>query len=207
MFTGIIEARGRISGIESVPDGLTLFVDLGNLESETIRAGDSIAVNGVCLTVTRLDGGIGRFDVSRETMDRCLVGEWKVGDGMNLESALTLAKPLGGHLVSGHVDGTGVLDAVVPGEESTWMRIRVPRNLGRYVAIKGSVAVNGVSLTSNRVTDDGVETLFELTLVPHTLSMTTLGGLAAGDGVHIEVDILARYLQRLLQSERQYEEN
>ena len=203
MFTGIIEARGSIAGIEPVPDGLTLFVDLGNLEPETIRTGDSIAVNGVCLTVTRLDGDIGRFDVSRETLDRCLVGNWKVGDGMNLESALTLSKPLGGHLVSGHVDGTGVLDAVVAGEESTWMRIRVPRNLGCFVAIKGSVAVNGVSLTSNRVRDDGEETVFELTLVPHTLSMTTLGNLAAGDGVHIEVDILARYLQRLLQSGQQ----
>lgn len=207
MFTGIIEARGSIAGIEPVSDGLTLFVDLGNLEPEAIGAGDSIAVNGVCLTVTRLDGDIGRFDVSRETLDRCLVGNWKVGEGMNLESALTLSKPLGGHLVSGHVDGTGVLDAVVAGEESTWMRIRVPRNLGRFVAIKGSVAVNGVSLTSNRVRDDGEETVFELTLVPHTLSMTTLGNLAAGDGVHIEVDILARYLQRLLQAERQGVEN
>ncbi len=207
MFTGIIEATGRISAINPVPDGLTLYVDLGNLEAEVIRAGDSIAVNGVCLTVTRIDGGISRFDVSRETMDRCLVGDWKVGDGMNLESALTLSKPLGGHLVSGHVDGTGVLDAVVPGGESTWMRIRVSRNLGRFVAIKGSVAVNGVSLTSNRVTDDGEETMFELTLVPHTLSMTTLGGLAAGDGVHIEVDLLARYLQRLLQTEQSVEEN
>ena len=198
MFTGIIEARGQITGVETMPDGLTLFVDIGKLDTGGIRTGDSIAVNGVCLTVTRLDGDVARFDVSRETLDRCLVDSWKVGDGINLEPALTLSKPLGGHLVSGHVDGTGVLDSVIPGEASTWMRIRVSRDLGRFVAIKGSVALNGVSLTTNRVTDDGEDTLFDLTLVPHTLSMTTLGDLAAGDGVHVEVDLLARYLERLM---------
>ena len=118
---------------------------------------------------------------------------------MNLEPALTLQKPLGGHLVSGHVDGTGALDAVQAAADSTWMRFRVPIELGRYIAIKGSVALNGVSLTTNRVSDDEAGTLFELTLVPHTLAMTTLGDLEPGDAVHVEVDMLARYLDRMQQ--------
>lgn len=201
MFTGIVEAIGRITALRPGADGLVMDVDLAGLDTTRIRPGDSIAVNGACLTVTRLEGGVARFDVSSETLDKCLVGRWREGDRVNLEPALTLQKPLGGHLVSGHVDGTGILDSVTPGPDSTWMRFLVPRELGRYIAIKGSVALDGVSLTTNRVTDIDAGTRFELTLVPHTLAMTTLGDLDPGDRVHVEVDLLARYLDRMQQQE------
>lgn len=201
MFTGIVEAIGRITALRPGADGLVMDVDLAGLDTKRIRPGDSIAVNGACLTVTRLEGGVARFDVSSETLDKCLVGCWREGDRVNLEPALTLQKPLGGHLVSGHVDGTGILDSVTPGPDSTWMRFLVPRELGRYIAIKGSVALDGVSLTTNRVTDIDAGTRFELTLVPHTLAMTTLGDLDPGDRVHVEVDLLARYLDRMQQQE------
>ncbi len=200
MFTGIIAAQGDITALQTGPEGLVLWVDLNGLDIESIHVGDSIAVNGVCLTVTQLHDGIGRFDVSDETLGKSLMRNWKVGNRVNLETALTLEKPLGGHLISGHVDGTGAIDAVIPDDKTTWMQIRVSNVLGRFLAIKGSVAVDGVSLTTNHVMDQGEDTLFELTLVPHTLSETTLATLVPGDRVHIEVDILARYLDRLFAS-------
>ena len=124
MFTGIIESIGRIAAVTPGTDGLVLDVDLGGLDTAAIALGDSIAVNGACLTVTQLEGAVARFDVSKETLDKCLVGGWQTGERVNLEPALTLHKPLGGHLVSGHIDGTAVLDAVEPGADFTWMRFR-----------------------------------------------------------------------------------
>ena len=201
MFTGIIETIGLVTEVAPSGDGLRLSVDLGELDPANVSLGDSIAVSGVCLTVTALRDGEADFDVSRETLDKTLLGHWRVNHRANLESALTLGKPLGGHIVSGHVDGSGSLEAVEAGSDSTWMRFRVPRALGRYIAIKGSVALDGVSLTTNQVIDEGEETLFDLTLVPHTLERTTLGGLKPGYRVHVEVDMLARYLDRMIQSE------
>ncbi len=203
MFTGIVESVGRIAAVKTGADGIVLDVNLGGLDTQSIRPGDSVAVNGACLTVTQLHDTVARFDVSTETLDKCLMGQWQVGDRVNLEPALTLQKPLGGHLVSGHVDGTGTLDSMETGADSTWMRFAVPLELGRYIAIKGSVALNGVSLTTNRVVDDDDVTQFELTLVPHTLAMTTLADLTPGDAVHVEVDMLARYLDRMQQADRQ----
>jgi riboflavin synthase len=202
MFTGITVAIGKVTDIVPAGDGLHISVDLGELDVSLIRPGDSIAVSGVCLTVTGLQDTLATFDVSRETIDKTLMNHWRAGHRANLEPALTLDRPLGGHLVSGHVDGSASLEAVEAGSDSTWMRFRVPRALGRFIAIKGSLALDGVSLTSNHVEDDGDDTLFDLTLVPHTLAQTTLGGLRPGYRVHIEVDMMARYLDRMMQSDR-----
>ena len=201
MFTGIIESVGRVVEITPANGGLRLLIDLVDLEVSGINLGDSIAVSGVCLTLTALEGSVAAFDVSPETLDKTLMGHWRANHRANLEPALTLGKPLGGHLVSGHVDGSGTVDAIEAGAAATEMSIRVSRALGRYVAIKGSVAVDGVSLTTNRVRDEGEETVFDLTLVPHTLSRTTLSGLKPGYRVHIEVDMMARYLDRMMQAD------
>jgi len=194
---------GTIVSTEWVQDGIVLGIDLNILEMSDARIGDSIAVNGVCLTLTKYGQNLGYFDVSPETLSKCLVADWKTGDKVNLERALTLQKPLGGHLVSGHVDGTAQLTGRTDGETSTWMQFLLPRAIGRYIAIKGSVTVDGISLTSNKVNDEGEQTLFELTLVPHTLSMTTLGDLLPGSHVHIEIDLIARYLERMSVSDKQ----
>lgn len=202
MFTGIVEALGRVDRVLPGRDGLVLWVDLGKMDCNSIKIGDSVAVNGACLTVTELERELGRFDVSSETMSKCLVEQWSAGTMVNLEQALTLARPLGGHLVSGHVDGISELIDLRVSADSTWMQFAVDRSLGRYVAIKGSVAIDGVSLTSNHVEDHGEISRFDLTLVPHTLAMTTLGTLKVGSRVHLEVDMLARYLDRIKQSDQ-----
>ena len=195
MFTGLIGAVGRLAARSARDDGFRVTVDTGALPLAAVAVGDSIAVNGVCLTVVAL--GAGRFDadVSGATLAATTLGALEVGARLNLERALTLATPLGGHLVSGHVDGVGEVVAVEPVGESRTVRVRVPRALARYVARKGSVSIDGVSLTVNAVDGDA----FTVNLVAHTLAHTTLGGAAAGDAVNIEVDLLARYLERLLE--------
>lgn len=203
MFTGIIETLGSIVSLQKGDDSVVMQVDLNALKDKQIQIGDSIAVNGMCLTVTRLDRGIARFDVSPETVNKCLVSHWQVGDRVNLERALTLQTPLGGHLVSGHVDGTGVMVGRHDAAESTLMQFETPREIGRFVAIKGSVAVDGISLTSNAVKDRGEVTSFEVALVPHTLGVTTLGSLQLNARVHLEIDLVARYLARMSESGRE----
>ena len=195
MFTGLIGAVGRLAARSARDDGFRVTVETGALPLAAVAVGDSIAVNGVCLTVVAL--GAGRFDadVSGATLAATTLGALEVGARLNLERALTLATPLGGHLVSGHVDGVGEVVAVEPVGESRTVRVRVPRALARYVARKGSVCIDGVSLTVNAVDGDA----FTVNLVAHTLAHTTLGGVAAGDAVNIEVDLLARYLERLLE--------
>ena len=189
---------GQIQATDAQADGgRSIAVALGGLEADAIRAGDSIAVNGVCLTVTRLLAEAAHFDVSGETLERCLVGQWRVGDRVNLEPALTPTTPLGGHLVSGHVDGIGRLQVRCAAAGGTQMRFSVPPELGRFVAVKGSIAVDGVSLTVNRLTDADERTEFEVMLVPHTLRHTTLDAIQPPAPVHIEVDMLARYVGRL----------
>ncbi|MBN2885703.1 MAG: riboflavin synthase [Chromatiaceae bacterium] len=194
MFTGIIQAVGRIARIEPRAGDLRLSIDTGKLPLEAVVLGDSIAVNGVCLTAVALGHQGFSADVSRETLSLTTLGALGVGARVNLEKALTLATPLGGHLVSGHVDGIGTLLERHQDARSTRLRLRAPEALARYIAPKGSIAVDGTSLTVNRV--EGAE--FELNIVPHTLDETILGDYRPGTQVNLEVDLIARYLERLL---------
>jgi riboflavin synthase len=192
MFTGIVAAVGRIERAEPRPGGLRLAIDAGTLDMGDVAIGDSIAVSGCCLTVIALAGRRFEVDVSQETID-CTVGLGAPGE-VNLEKSLRLADRLGGHLVTGHVDGVGTVAKFEPAGESHRLVVRAPADLAKYVARKGSIAVQGVSLTVNRV--DGAE--FEVNLIPHTLAATTLKQLAPGARVNLEVDLLARYAERLL---------
>jgi riboflavin synthase len=191
MFTGIITAVGRIRETRSAAGGVRMVIDAGGLGIDDVVPGDSIAVNGVCLTAVALDGGSFTVDVSRETLS-CTAG-FTEGAEVNLEKALRLADRLGGHLVSGHVDGVGEVLRVEMLGDNRQLVFAVPHALSRYVARKGSVAVNGVSLTVNAVEGDD----FAVNLIPHTLASTNLRTLQAGDRVNIEVDMLARYIERM----------
>ena len=195
MFTGIIAAVGRIRGVEPAAGGVRMRIDAGGLGLEDVAPGDSIAVNGVCLTAVMLDGKVFAVDVSRETL-ACTAG-FTEGAVVNLEKALRLADRLGGHLVSGHVDGVGEVRRVEVLGDNRQILFGVPRALSRYIARKGSVAVNGVSLTVNAVAGDE----FAVNLIPHTLASTNLCDLLAGDRVNIEVDMLARYIERMQENE------
>lgn len=198
MFTGIIEAIGEIRKIEKRGGDARMQIGTGKLDLRDVAIGDSIATNGVCLTVIRLDGDSYWADVSGESLARTTLGDLAVGSPVNLEKALTPSTRLGGHLVSGHVDGVGeVVDRYDDGR-SVRFRIKAPDDLARYVAIKGSVCVDGVSLTVNAV--DGA--VFDLNIVPHTLVETTIGQFHKGTRVNLEVDIIARYLERLLLGEK-----
>lgn len=192
MFSGIVAACGRLVAIDPRQDGVRLSVDTGGLDLDDVAIGDSIANSGVCLTVIEIDGAIVRFDVSRETLD-CTTGLDRVGNEINLEKALRLADRLGGHLVTGHVDGVGEVLRFVPIGESHELVIRAPRALAGYVARKGSITVNGVSLTVNRV--EGTD--FSINLIPHTVAVTNLKQLAAGSQVNLEIDLIARYVERM----------
>ena len=196
MFSGIIADVGRITNTADREGGLRLTIDTNALGLDDVLLGDSIAVNGVCLTVIALDGYAFTVDVSRETLD-CTVGLDTLGAAVNLEKALRLSDRLGGHLVSGHVDGVGDVIAFEDLCESWKLTIRAPQALAKFIAPKGSVTVNGVSLTTNRV--DGSE--FDLNLIPHTLQMTNLKDLVAGGEVNLEVDLIARYVERMLGKE------
>ena len=204
MFTGIVAAIGRIGQVEPRSKGLRLSIDAGALDTSDVAIGDSIAVNGCCLTVVALAGRHFDVDVSQETID-CTVGLGAPGE-VNLEKSLRLADRLGGHLVSGHVDGVGEVLAFEPVGESHRLVVRAPAELAKYIARKGSIAVQGVSLTVNRVDGpdgggrEGVPRFveFEINLIPHTLAVTTLKHLAPGARVNLEVDLLARYAERLL---------
>ena len=192
MFTGIVQSIGRIVAAAPRADGLRLAVDVGALDSGEVRVGDSIAVAGCCLTVVEKTGQQLSFDVSAETL-ACTARLDRPGR-VNLELSLRLSDRLGGHLVSGHVDGVGVVarvDAV--GDGSTRLDIDAPAALARFIAPKGSIAVDGVSLTVNDVTGPR----FAVNLIPHTLAVTTLGELAPGARVNLEVDVIARYVARL----------
>lgn len=197
MFTGIIQAIGKVAVLEPRGADLRVRVAAAGLDLAGLRRGDSVAVSGVCLTAAEpADDGFWA-DVSGETLSRTAFATLAAGDAVNLEKALTLADRLGGHLVSGHVDGVGTVAECRDEGRSRRLRIRVPAALARYIAGKGSICVDGVSLTVNAVR--GAE--FEVNVVPHTLHATTLGAYAAGRRVNIEVDIVARYLERLLLGE------
>jgi riboflavin synthase len=193
MFSGIIADVGHIANAADREGGLRLTINTHTLGLDDVQLGDSIAVNGVCLTVIALDGNAFTVDVSRETLN-CTVGLDSLNAPVNLEKALRLSDRLGGHLVSGHVDGVGEVVTFDDLGESWKLLIRAPQPLAKFIAIKGSITVNGVSLTINQV--QGNE--FALNLIPHTLAMTNLKNLTAGSRVNLEVDLIARYVERMM---------
>ena len=196
MFSGIIAAVGRITHLTAREAGFRLHVDAGTLSLADVALGDSIAHNGVCLTVVAKDGNQFMVDVSPETLS-CTVGLDAPGP-VNLEKALRLADVIGGHLVSGHVDGVGEVLRFDPVGDNRLLEIRAPKEIAKFIARKGSVTVNGTSLTTNEVNGD----TFTINLIPHTLENTTLNLLQAGSQVNLEVDLIARYCERLLSAER-----
>ena len=198
MFSGIIANVGLINRAEDRDGGLRLSVATEALGMDDVRVGDSIAVNGVCLTVVKKDGAVFTVDVSRETLN-CTVGLERQGGHVNLEKALRLSDRLGGHLVSGHVDGVGEVVAFNDIGESWRLAVRAPQKLAKYIATKGSITINGVSLTVNHVA--GSE--FDVNLIPHTLEATTLNELKAGSKVNLEIDLIARYVERMMQGEKE----
>jgi len=195
MFTGIVQSIGRIAHVASQGDGLRLAVDLGIHEIADVAIGDSVCVNGCCLTVVAIHGASLDFDVSAETL-RCTTGLDRIGD-VNVELALRLSDRLGGHLTSGHVDGVGTVTrfAAIAGDAGgSWLlEVEAPAALARFIAPKGSIAIDGVSLTVNEVAG----ARFAVNLIPHTLAVTTLKRLDVGAAVNLEVDLVARYVARL----------
>jgi riboflavin synthase len=192
VFTGLVEAQGRIRTVEPAGGGVRVVIDAGALDLADVAVGDSIAVDGCCLTVAALARPAFTVDVSRETLD-CTTG-FDAGRAVNLEKALRLSDRLGGHLMSGHVDGVGEVSGFERAGENWLLEVQAPASLAKYLARKGSIAVNGVSLTVNRVEDPR----FTANLIPHTAAVTNLGALRPGDRVNLEVDLVARYLERLV---------
>ena len=196
MFTGIIQGVGTVRGIEPRGGDVTIVIDAGDVPLDEIQIGGSIAVNGVCLTATRLEPGMFAADVSRETLSLTTLGQWAPGTRVNLEKALQAGQALGGHYVTGHVDGVGSVVSRHDDARSVRVEFEVPPELGRYIARKGSVCIDGVSLTVNGA--EGAR--FDVNLVPHTLAVTVLGDYRPGTRVNLEVDIIARYVERMMQS-------
>jgi riboflavin synthase len=196
MFTGIVQAVGKIRALEARGGDLRMHIDANGLEMKAMKAGDSIAVNGCCLTVIeKLPAGFS-VDVSRETLALTTCGDLKPGSAVNLETALTLASPLGGHLVIGHVDGVGVVQGRREDARSVRYDIEAPVELLRYIAQKGSICVDGVSLTVNGLAAN----CLQVNIIPHTLEHTIMRDYRTGTRVNLEVDLIARYLERLLSS-------
>ena len=202
MFTGIVAELGEVAGIEQRGDAARLTI---RGSTEGVSPGDSIAVNGVCLTVTGiLDGNPNTFtaDVMGETLDRSGLGSLRAGAPVNLEQSVRLADRLGGHLVQGHVDGTGTIISRSPAEHWDQVRISLPASISRYVVHKGSIAVDGISLTVSALGPPGdTDTWFEVCLIPETLKRTTMGTRQPGEVVNLEVDVIAKYVERLLSAE------
>jgi riboflavin synthase len=193
MFTGIVQAIGEVRAVTPRGGDVELLIASGALSLEGVAIGDSISVSGCCLTVTRLAADCFAADASLETLHVTTLGRWRAGQRVNLEKALRAGDPLGGHYVTGHVDGVATVVGTASDARSLRMDFEVPAALARYIARKGSVCIDGVSLTVNDVEQDG----FGVNLIPHTLDVTTLGASQAGTQVNVEVDIIARYLERL----------
>ena len=193
MFTGIVAATGRIASIADRGGDMELAVEAPRFDIERLKIGDSVSVQGVCLTVTRTEHDRFFADVSRETLAKTTLGRLAVGSRVNLEPALRAGDPLGGHLVSGHVDAVGSMIEAREDARSWRLKFELPAALARFVAPKGSICIDGVSLTVNDVSGR----TFDVNIIPHTRQATTLGALRAGDGVNVEIDIIARYLERL----------
>jgi riboflavin synthase len=194
MFTGIIAALGEITALQPKGGDLKLVVNAGKLDCGDVKLGDSIAINGVCLTVVDMDNQQLSFDVSQETITRSSLAQLKTGSQVNLEKALAVGERLGGHFVSGHVDGLGQIDSIKEVARSWQIAVNVPSELQRYIAEKGSICIDGASLTVNKVTAKG----FEVNIIPHTLQETIIKDYKVGSKVNLEVDLIARYLERLL---------
>ena len=194
MFTGIIAAVGQLKSLESRGGDIRLHIDPAKLDLTDVKLGDSIAVNGVCLTVVEMASRSLQFDVSQETLQRTSLGQLKKGSEANLEKALAVGDRLGGHMVSGHVDGLGEVISKTASARSWQYKIKVPTELERYIAEKGSITIDGVSLTVNGVFDGG----FDINIIPHTLEETIIQHYQTGTRVNLEVDLIARYLERLL---------
>ena len=193
MFTGIVKEVGTIASVEGGEDGIRLVVEASDTASK-VGLGDSVSIGGVCLTVVAVEDSRLAFDAVPETLRRTSLGSLAAGAGVNLEPALAAGEPMGGHVVQGHVDGVGRVVSLEPEGDSARLTIAAEPDLLRYCVEKGSIAVEGVSLTIAALLSDG----FEIALVPHTLAATTLGGLRSGDPVNLEADVLAKYVERLL---------
>jgi riboflavin synthase len=198
MFTGIVQGVGRVRSVEPRGGDVTLWIDTGDVPLAGVGIGGSIAVNGACLTAVQLEAAAFAADVSRETLSLTTAGQWSPGTRVNLEKALTAGQALGGHYVTGHVDGVGQVVSRHEDARSVRVEFEVPPELARYVARKGSVCVDGVSLTVNGVAGNR----FDVNLVPHTLQVTVLDDYRPGSRVNLEVDIIARYLERLVADTR-----
>ena len=195
MFTGIVEELGRVAAIEPQPDAIRITIE-GALDVSDANRGDSISVNGVCLTAIELEGDTFTADVMRETLNRTALGSLNVGDPVNLERAMNAATRFGGHVVQGHVDGVGEIISREPSDNWEWVRVEIPVELSKYVVLKGSITIDGVSLTVNELSD----TFVGVSLIPETLRLTTLGSKRVGDKVNIEVDVMAKHIERLLEA-------
>jgi riboflavin synthase len=198
MFTGIVAELGEVAGIERRGDAAQLTI---RGSTEGVSPGESIAVNGVCLTVTGLLDGTFTADVMGETLDRSALGTLTTGAPVNLERSIRLADRLGGHLMQGHVDATGTIISRSPAEHWDLVRISLPASISRYVVHKGSIAVDGISLTVSAVGPPGDDTWFEVSLIPETLKRTTMGARQPGETVNLEVDVIGKYVERLLNRE------
>ena len=194
MFTGIIAAIGNIESLQAKGGDMRLKVATQTLDLSDIKLGDSVANNGVCLTVVEMTGSSLSFDVSRESLDRTSLGSLKAGSPVNLEKALAVGDRLGGHFVSGHVDGLGKVVSLQSSARSVQFRFEVPADLTRYIAEKGSICIDGTSLTVNNVANNW----FEVNIIPHTMQETIMSDYKVGTKVNLEVDLIARYLERLL---------
>lgn len=198
MFTGIVQGVGRIRSVEPHGGDVTMWIETGDVPLAGVDIGGSIAVNGCCLTAIEFEPNAVKADLSRETLSLTTAGQWQPGTAVNLEKALTAGQALGGHYVTGHVDGVGQVVGRHDDARSVRVEFEVPAELARYIARKGSVTVDGVSLTVNGASG----TRFDVNLVPHTLEVTILGGYRPGSRVNLEVDIIARYLERLVAESR-----
>ena len=195
MFTGIIEELGSVKAIEKLPDAIRLTIE-GPLVVSDVNRGDSISVSGACLTAVERDGTSFTADVMQETLKLTSLDGIKVGDPVNLERAMTAATRFGGHVVLGHVDGVGQVIFREPSDNWEWVRISVPKELMKYVVLKGSITLDGISLTVNEMGDDWVG----LSLIPETLAVTTLGSKQPGAKVNVEVDVMAKHIERLMET-------
>lgn len=195
MFTGIIESTGTLAAIDSIGGDVRLVIQSNNLDLNDVSLGDSIACNGICLTVIDMTETSYSVDVSRETLTKTAMQKWQVGDTLNLEKAMLPTTRFGGHMVSGHVDGVGTIKKMVEDARSIYIEVAIPNELKKYVATKGSITVDGISLTTNLVKDN----LVCLNIIPHTAQVTNIAKHWNVDGeVNIEVDLIARYLERLV---------
>ena len=197
MFTGIVEGKGEVKSITAGSKGFVISVEAPfDLSADSI--GDSIAINGICLTITTISGNTFRADVSKETLSRTTLSDVKKGEDVNLERALKVGDRMGGHIVTGHIDGTGKIGKRETRGESVWFEVTAPDELMRYMVEKGSVTLDGISLTINSVGKD----FFALNIIPHTLDATTLGSKKPRDTVNIETDIIGKYVERLMQGQK-----